>query len=282
VEIFAGDRAYEIPRGGTGEFPARTRRIPGGYRVEASVPLPGAEPGASVPFDLRVRDAAPSGEVVSFNDAEHRQDGAPARWGRLALTAAVPRTDVTRGTPVVDGTAEEIWRDAAEVRTGLQITGRPGATASVRLLWDTTHLHVLATVADEVLSDASRNPWEQDSVELFVDPDNGKTTGYADDDGQYRISFRNAATISGNFDAYAIADNLRSATRIVPGGYLVEASIELDTAGARAGTLLGFEAQVNDDATGSGARSSVTGWADGSGRAYLDTSGWGVVRLTGG
>jgi endo-1,4-beta-xylanase len=281
VEVFAGDRRYGIQRGGTGAqgFPAKVRRTADSYRVEASVPLPDAAEGMSVPFDLRVRDASRAGEPVSFNDVRHRQDGEPGRWGRLALTAAVPRADVTRGTATVDGVVDGVWAGAATVATGRQVTGRPGATADVKLLWDPGHLYVLATVRDDVLSDASANAWEQDSVELFVDPDNAKTTGYADDDGQYRISFRNTASVTGNFDAYAIADNLRSSTRVVPGGYVVEASIEVDTVDVGDGTLLGFEVQVNDDATGQGARTGVAGWADGSGRSYLDTSGWGVLRL---
>lgn len=282
VEVFVAGQRFRIQRGGTSAhgFAARSKRTDNGYRVEAAIPLPA--PGATggrLPFDLRVTDAGRPGRRVSFNDAEHRQDDRPERWGRVELTAAVPRADVTRGTPAVDAVVDSVWQQATPVRTGIQIAGRPGATASVRLLWDARRLYVLADVRDALLSDAGGNVWEQDSVELFVDPDNGKTAGYADDDGQYRINFRNRQTISGNFDAYAVADNLTSATREVPGGYLVEASIELDTVDARDGTLLGFEVQVNDDATGAGARTGVAGWADPSGRAYLDTSRWGVIRL---
>ncbi|MFG1702597.1 sugar-binding protein [Nonomuraea sp. M3C6] len=45
------------------------------------------------------------------------------------------------------------------------------------------------------------------------------------------------------------------------------------------GTLPGFDVQVND-ATGAARTSAVT-WNDITGRGYLETSHWGVLRLQG-
>jgi endo-1,4-beta-xylanase len=110
-----------------------------------------------------------------------------------------------------------------------------------------------------------------------VDPDNSKNTGYNDDDGQYRISFTNKQTLTSNFGGYAIAGNLNSATRTVPGGYVVEAAIELDTVTLARGSLVGFDLQVND-ATG-GTRTAAATWHDPTARSYVDTSRWGVARI---
>jgi endo-1,4-beta-xylanase len=115
-------------------------------------------------------------------------------------------------------------------------------------------------------------------VEIFVDPDNSKNVGYDDDDGQYRISFTNRQSINGNFGGFVIGDNLRSAARVVPGGYEIEAAIELDTVDPRRGSLLGFDLQVND-ATG-GVRTAAVGWHDPTGRSYVSAARWGVARLT--
>jgi endo-1,4-beta-xylanase len=178
---------------------------------------------------------------------------------------------------VLDGSAEKLWSKAPPIATTVWILGTGGATGTARLLWDDTHLYVFVKVTDPTLDEANGNPWEQDSVELFVDPDNSKSLGYDDDDGQYRVSFSNRQTISGNFGGFAIADNLRSAARVVPGGYEIEASIELDTIDPHAGSLLGFELQVND-ATG-GRRTAAVGWHDPTGSAFNTTTRWGVVRL---
>jgi endo-1,4-beta-xylanase len=103
-------------------------------------------------------------------------------------------------------------------------------------------------------------------VEFFVDPNNGKTPGYEDDDGQYRVSFSNRRSVGGNFDGFAVKDNLSSAARVVPGGYPVEASIALNTIRPATGSLLGFEVQVK---TRPGA--PAPGWPAGSARPASPT-----------
>lgn len=63
------------------------------------------------------------------------------------------------------------------------------------------------------------------------------------------------------------------------GGYIVEAAIALGAVQARPGVLIGIDFQVNDDGTGTGVRSSAATWSDETGRAYLDPSRFGVLRL---
>ena len=130
--------------------------------------------------------------------------------------------------------------------------GTSGSTARVKTLWDSGHLYVLAHVTDTLLSKASANPWEQDSVEVFLDQDNGKTSQYQPDDGQFRVNYENTQTFGGS----ATASRIVSATRVVPGGYVVELAITFDAIVPRAGILIGFDFQVNDDELGNGVRSS--------------------------
>ncbi|GAA4715039.1 endo-1,4-beta-xylanase [Phytohabitans rumicis] len=272
VDVFVGDTRHRIQRGGKNSKP-----IDGGYRVEAAIPLsPAVSAGAKLRVDLRVRDAA-TGAQASWNDQSHAQDTSTAERGEITLVPAVSTVDVVRGTPVLDGVAEAVWSKACAITTNVRVSGSDGATATAKLLWDAGHLYVLATVTDPTLDESSPNTWEQDSIEIFVDPDNSKGSGYNDEDGQYRVSFTNKQTVTSNFGGFRIADNLRSATRVVPGGYVVEASIELDSITPAIGSLLGFDLQVND-ATG-GTRTAATTWHDPTGRSYVDTSRWGVARL---
>jgi endo-1,4-beta-xylanase len=260
----------EVVVGGASRTAARWQGRPtaDGYRVEVAVPLPATgAAGTTVPFDVRLTDDA-TGSKLAWN-------GSPL--GQVTLLPPVAAASAVRGTPVLDGTAEKLWSRAPAISTTVPLQGTGGATGTARLLWDDTHLYVFVKVTDPTLDESNTNAWEQDSVELFVDPDNSKSVGYDDDDGQYRVSFTNRQTISGTFGGFAIADNLRSAARIVPGGYEIEASIELDTIDPRVGSLLGFELQVND-ATG-GRRTAAAGWHDPTGSAFNTTTRWGVVRL---
>jgi endo-1,4-beta-xylanase len=145
----------------------------------------------------------------------------------------------------------------------------------VKTLWDSSHLYVLAKVTDTLLSDASTNPWEEDSVELFLDQNNAKTASYEADDGQFRVNYRNAQTFGGS----ANASRFVTAVKVVPGGYIVEAAITLDAVEAEPGTLLGFDVQVNNDELGNGVRSSVATWNDPTGQSFNNTSRLGVLRL---
>ncbi|WP_171074929.1 endo-1,4-beta-xylanase [Nonomuraea basaltis] len=240
---------YVVKRTGTG-----VRRTATGYRVEALV-----KQGTDV--DVTVRDGSTA-----------------TSWtGKVTAVPAVKLTSAANRTPVLDGVAEAAWRAAPEIRTATWIQGTSGATAKVRSLWSGSTLYVLAQVTDPVLSEESANPWEQDSVEIFVDPGNGKTKGYTDDDGQYRVSFSGRQTVGGTFDAAGVKDNLSAVAKVVPGGYVVEAAIRLPTVTLTEGTLLGFDVQVND-ATGTARTGAVT-WNDSTGRSYLDTSHWGVLHL---
>jgi endo-1,4-beta-xylanase len=67
-----------------------------------------------------------------------------------------------------------------------------------------------------------------------------------------------------------VCGNLTSATRLVPGGYVVEAAIAFNTVRPAAGTLIGFDLAVNDATAGT--RTAQTTWNDPTALAYLDTS----------
>jgi endo-1,4-beta-xylanase len=273
------DAKYRVLRSGLhgANFRAEAEQTARGYRVEAAIFLRDA--GAldrSIGFDIRVHDAR-DGTTASWNDNVNGQDADTSRWGTLTQAKAVGVVEARRGTPVLDGVAEALWNRAPTIATDVPVIGTSGARATAKVLWDSGHLYVLATVTDPVLDESSANTFEQDSVEMFVGPGNFKSTGYRDQDGQYRVSFSNRQTISGNFSGFAIADNLRSATRLIPGGYVVEASIELDTVHPEPGTLVGFDLQVNDATAG--ARTSARTWNDPTGLSFRDTSRWGVAKL---
>ncbi len=248
---------------------------PGGYRVEAAIRLERElAVGDLVGFDVRVTDFD-TGAVVSWNDFTLGQEADTSEFGTLRLVEENQIAGVAPGTPIIDGVVDPVWATASELTTGTWVLGSGGATAQVRTLWDEGHLYVLARVSDALLSKASANAWEQDSLEVFLDQNNGKTVNYEPDDGQFRVNFENTQSFGGSASGARIA----SATTLVPGGYLVEAAIAFDAIEARPGTLVGFDVQVNDDGLGDGVRSGVVTWNDPTGESYRNTSRFGVLRL---
>jgi|GEM_PF-1630045 Domain of unknown function (DUF1083)./Bacterial Ig-like domain (group 4). len=192
----------------------------------------------------------------------------------------VPENGQARyGTPVIDGTIDELWDAAPVLNVNKYIDNSTapvtsGATSKVRLLWDEDNLYVLSEVTDPMLSKKNANPWEQDSVEIFLDENNRKTTSHQDDDRQYRINYDNEKTVGakGNISEFT------SATSTTANGYLVEVKIPFKTMKGAEGTVIGFDSQVNDD-NGVGSRTATAIWSDNQGNGYSSTARWGNVTL---
>jgi len=255
-----------------------------GYVLEAKLPLTATlAPGTRLGFDVRVIDGS-DGSVISWNDLTHSQLTSTANFGTLILIDEIKLTTAIKGTPVIDGVADAIWADATEIETDVWVEGTGGATAKVRTMWDENRLYVYAVVSDTLLSKASANTWEQDSIEVFIDQNNAKAASYEADDGQFRINFDNEQSFNG---PVASAATLRSATFIIPadqtllmeGAYIVEAAITLTEAMPQPGVFIGFDFQVNDDADGNGSRDSVAIWNDPTGQSYQNTSRLGVLQF---
>ncbi|WP_239619073.1 endo-1,4-beta-xylanase [Cohnella mopanensis] len=259
--------------------------VTGGYVLETAIPLNGTL-GKQVKFDVRITDKGindgteqgGNGIIVSWSDPRGAQDSDSLGYGVLTYIEATKLAIAAYGTPTIDGEMDSIWADAPVYTTDVKVEQNNNAVAKAqfRTMWDNKKLYVYAVVTDSVLSDAPSNPYEQDSVEIFVDQNNGKTTSYEDDDGQYRINFKNVKTVGG----HATSNNYTSATKLISGGYVVEAAIELDKITPAAGTLIGFDLQVNNDQDG-GSRDSVFIWNDPTGQSYTNTSRLGVVEFKG-
>ena len=177
------------------------------------------------------------------------------------------------GTPVVDGVADVVWDKAVAMDVSRYQMAWQGATGTAKVLWDEKNLYVLLQVSDTQLDKTSGNAWEQDSVEVFLDENNAKTSFYQDDDGQFRVNYENEAS----FNPEAASEGFASAAVVSGTSYAVEMKLPFRTVTAEAGMTLGFDAQVNDGKDG--ARQSVAAWNDTTGNGYQDTSVYGILTL---
>ncbi|MDQ0192073.1 endo-1,4-beta-xylanase [Paenibacillus wynnii] len=178
-------------------------------------------------------------------------------------------------TPVVDGIVDTVWNQASAMSINRYQMAWQGANGEAKALWDDENLYLLIQVNDVQLNKSSVNAYEQDSVEIFVDQNNAKTTFYQGDDGQFRVNFDNETT----FEPSSSATGFESATQISGTNYTVEVKIPLQSVTPANDTKIGFDVQIND--AKDGARQSVAAWNDTTGTAYMDTSVYGVLTLTG-
>lgn len=267
VEFELGGSTVTLGRDGSGDADGVVAETASGYRMVVELPLTDAAEGDTLAFDIRVRDGL---TTSGWN--------APGEVGTLTLLEALSFTEVVEAgsAPAIDGAIEAAWDDANAVTTSKHVQGA-GAEATVRTLWQGGTLYVLAVVADPVVDVSGSDPWVQDSVELYVDPGNVKNGSYRYDDSQIRISAANAVSFGTGDEAWQRA-RVQSATALIDGGYVVEASITIGDASGL-GSFQGLDFQVND-ASG-GARTGISNWADPTGAGYQSTARWGVGELVG-
>ncbi|WP_295218935.1 endo-1,4-beta-xylanase [Ruminococcus sp.] len=198
--------------------------------------------------------------------------------GIVTLAAQPNYAEATKAeSPIeIDGVIDDAWADANTIDINNYSMGS-GATGTSKMLWDENYLYVLTEVKDAKLSAASANAYEQDTVEVFFDENNHKTSSYESDDIQCRINYENDKTVTDGRSTDAFV----SAAAKTADGYLVEVAIPYTIGSFHADQIVGFDVQINDDGTGDGKRTGITNWNDLSGQGYIDTSVFGVLKLVG-
>lgn len=170
----------------------------------------------------------------------------------------------------------EIWQDAPEFLINRYQGAWQGANGVARALWDREHLYILVCVNDTELDHSNTDPAEQDSIVVYIDERNDKTTEYEDDDAIYQVNIQNETTIIPE----SAGTGFTSSTQVIDGGYIVEMKIPWRMITPRNEQTIGFDVQIND-AKG-GVRQSVAIWNDETGRGQNDPSFFGELTLTGG
>ncbi|MBD3919479.1 right-handed parallel beta-helix repeat-containing protein [Paenibacillus sp. PR3] len=249
----------------------------GGYRLEAAVPLDHASGGQNSKFDLRVTDGHAAGPVA-WNDPDNA-DTDLSHFAALTWGGPLRLTYVIHGTPT--GFDDPQWNNADQIVMDQFVQGTSGATGTAKTMWDDQYLYVRAEIHDPILRKDSRNPWEQDSIEIFVDQDHKRTSNIESDDGQYRINFANEQTVD-HRSSGSTFDTVTSTVSDAGGqtaGYNVFARIKLDRIAPQIGTLVGFDVSVNNSDNDKGMRDSVAVWCDVTGQQWQNSSNLGTALL---
>lgn len=243
--------------------------IAGGYQATVKVSMKGLKVAQQVSLDVVVNN---DGETRSFNDLTGKQESSSKYYAVATMKPGIEK--IPYGTISVDADADAAWGNAVNIP--LTINKGSEASANAKVLWDDDNLYVYATVKDAVLDKTGAQTHEQDSLEVFIDEDNGKTASYGEDDKQYRINYNNEQSFNGK---KCLAENVKSATKTIDGGYVVEAAFKWTDIKPANGTKIGLEFQIND-AKG-GKRIGTLSWYDETGMGWSGSNVYGTVELTG-
>ena len=243
--------------------------IAGGYQATVKVSMKNLKVAQQISLDVVVNN---DGKTGSFNDLTGKQESSSKYYAVATMKPGIEK--IPYGTISVDADADAAWGNAVNIP--LTINKGSEASANAKVLWDDDNLYVYATVNDAVLDKTGAQTHEQDSLEVFIDEDNGKTASYGEDDKQYRINYNNGQSFNGK---KCLAENVKSATKTIDGGYVVEAAFKWTDIKPANGTKIGLELQIND-AKG-GKRIGTLSWYDETGMGWSGSNVYGTVELTG-
>lgn len=243
--------------------------IAGGYQATVKVSMKNLKVAQQISLDVVVNN---DGKTGSFNDLTGKQESSSKYYAVATMKPGIEK--IPYGTISVDADADAAWGNAVNIP--LTINKGSEASANAKVLWDDDNLYVYATVNDAVLDKTGAQTHEQDSLEVFIDEDNGKTASYGEDDKQYRINYENEQSFNGK---KCLAENVKSATKTIEGGYVVEAAFKWTDIKPANGAKIGLEFQIND-AKG-GKRIGTLSWYDETGMGWSGSNVYGTVELTG-
>ncbi len=195
--------------------------------------------------------------------------------GRPSGTLNKPNAEAAFGEPDMSGSAlDPLWETAPGfpmTATRSQNADEDGKVkASFRALWQPDTLYVLVYVTDPHLDDSNANTYMQDSIEVFVDEGNNRTGFYEEDDGQYRVNFKNLLTI----DHGTVMPVSRAFA--TENGFVAEIAIPF-TASVSQGDVLGFDVRYNNAAADG--RRTLLNFSDDSDTGWNDTTVFGLLEL---
>lgn len=243
--------------------------IAGGYQATVKVSMKNLKVAQQISLDVVVNN---DGKTGSFNDLTGKQESSSKYYAVATMKPGIEK--IPYGTISVDGDADAAWGNAVNIP--LTINKGSEASANAKVLWDDDNLYVYATIKDAALDKTGAQTHEQDSLEVFIDEDNGKTASYGEDDKQYRINYNNEQSFNGK---KCLAGNVKSATKTIDGGYVVEAAFKWTDIKPANGTKIGLEFQINDAKDGK--RIGTLSWYDETGMGWSGSNVYGTVELTG-
>ncbi len=175
-----------------------------------------------------------------------------------AIIAAIPvsaaSTDVLKGTPILDGKVDEIYKQSAayEINTdnqvyndGAEFSDCPELKAATYMLYDDTYVYIVCEVTDATLNSVGADTvqagyvWQNDVTEFWISLDGGENWGQFNFD-----AFGHGIGVGVPADPFADAEGCKGAATQSADGYVTE--VAFSHGGLAAGAEFCQQTQVNN------------------------------------
>jgi len=148
-----------------------------------------------------------------------------------------------------------------------------------RGIWDAQNLYLFVDVTDNIkFNDSNTQWWQDDSVEIYIDANNSKSTSYDGvDDYQYVFRWNDPIVLETKLSRIAGVTFARVDTST---GYKLEIRFPLSTLGRtpETGSVMGLEVMLNGDDNG-GTKERKLAWRGTSDTVWPNPSLFGVAQL---
>ncbi|NLY68816.1 MAG: hypothetical protein GX067_03370 [Clostridiales bacterium] len=196
-----------------------------------------------------------------------------------------------RGTPVIDGEIDEVWKNAdrqelAYVKAGDLKEFEPDVEkAFASALWDDTYIYFLFEVTDNdpvAITEADPNTaqdWKNDTIFLYIDETYARPEASPwDVAGTYQFSI----CVDGNTRSPrngTYGKEIKAAVKNTDTGFIIEVAFEPEVVKLADGLQIGVDYQYNDG-TEFSTRDYCLGWSDETDVASGNASVWGTLKLS--
>ena len=210
-----------------------------------------------------------------------------AEAGARQLRQATPATIIPTATPpVIDGNEDDVWSAAPRYKIANVIYSPPSSpndlSADFKAMWDANNLYVFVNVTDDILRhDSTPDNWYQDdSVEVYIDASNSKSSQYGQTDYQYTFNWDKTSPKMQE-TKHNRAEGVQYVLVTTDKGYRVEIKFPWSTLGTKpsAGAKIGLDVHVNDN--DSGKRDTKITWYGKQDNAWQNPQAFGNAELAG-
>lgn len=206
----------------------------------------------------------------------------PRRYPPRVAAAAFNTSKIT-----VDGIAdEEVWSNAESYDDFICVWGSSDSKISFKALWDSENLYFFANIKDKFLicDSGEASYWDDDSLEIYLDGNMGRTTTYEKDDAQFVFMYGSPACAVKIGDVSAAyytepPHNIESAQKKTEDGWDIEVKIPLALIGisGEENKQIGLSVGYSDDLDG-GTREAQFRW-EGTTSNHISTEAFGTLVL---
>lgn len=211
----------------------------------------------------------------------------------MSLSVYAASAEAPKGTPVIDGAADDIWSQAEAYPVALYKEGTADdVTSEFKMMWDNDYLYIIVFITDPDIAYDAIDTYKKDGIQLYFDFTNQFAASYGEiNGGEYTLYLRDSkdelptlSEVNGDASNDDIAQDILYEYKLTADGYIIEArfdpTLNYGALKMAEGTEFAFDIQVNDQKSDSTERAAAYGWTDDANQAWQTPSVLGSMKLT--